>query len=344
MVRKRHRWLHATAFGRICATRFGMTPRPSTATPPRRHRPSPRTPPGATTRTPPGAIAPGRPQGRTRGRVGGRPLPPPNVPRWWGEAAWALGWAGLLVVTGLWVTGGGVPELTSLDEALDLRRSAHRPARPALLLVQVLLMARVPLVEQAAGRTRSPVAHRRVGVGSVSLMLAHIGTIIGYSGGSLGALLPTFWQVTTTMPGDAARRAGHGVARHGGGDLDPDGAPAAALRVLASVAPVRLPRRCLALPHQLWTGTDFLSSPLATAYWWTLWAVAVLAVLTFRVALPVLRSLRHRSSSPTCVRRAARDDRDRHGTRRATGFRSQAASSSSGGSSTGRGGRARNPY
>jgi ferredoxin-NADP reductase len=50
----------------------------------------------------------------------------------------------------------------------------------------------------------------------------------------------------------------------------------------------------LALPHQLWTGADFLSSPIAAGYWWTLWALSALAILQFRVALPLYRSLRHR--------------------------------------------------
>jgi ferredoxin-NADP reductase len=50
----------------------------------------------------------------------------------------------------------------------------------------------------------------------------------------------------------------------------------------------------LALPHQLWTGGDFLSSRAATVYWWGLWALAALAILQFRVGLPLVRSLRHR--------------------------------------------------
>ena len=45
----------------------------------------------------------------------------------------------------------------------------------------------------------------------------------------------------------------------------------------------------LALPHQLWTGADFLSSPLATVYWWSLWAAAAGAILVLRVALPLYR-------------------------------------------------------
>ena len=50
----------------------------------------------------------------------------------------------------------------------------------------------------------------------------------------------------------------------------------------------------LALPHQLWTGQDFLSSPVATVYWWTLWAAAAGAILVFRIGLPVYRSARPR--------------------------------------------------
>ena len=51
----------------------------------------------------------------------------------------------------------------------------------------------------------------------------------------------------------------------------------------------------LALPHQLWTGQEFLRSPAATLYWWTLWVAelarwwcgggaAVVAQLTSRSA------------------------------------------------------------
>src|SRR4051794_19649461 len=50
----------------------------------------------------------------------------------------------------------------------------------------------------------------------------------------------------------------------------------------------------LALPHQLWTGTDFIGSAAATAYWWTLYAVSAGVVLAYRIGLPLMRNLRHR--------------------------------------------------
>ena len=50
----------------------------------------------------------------------------------------------------------------------------------------------------------------------------------------------------------------------------------------------------LALPHQLWTGQEFLTSRAATVYWWSAWALAAGAVVTCRIAVPVWRSVRHR--------------------------------------------------
>ena len=50
----------------------------------------------------------------------------------------------------------------------------------------------------------------------------------------------------------------------------------------------------LALPHQLWSGEEFLASPARTVFWWVLWAAAAGSVLAWRVALPLYRSARHR--------------------------------------------------
>src|SRR6195952_424337 len=50
----------------------------------------------------------------------------------------------------------------------------------------------------------------------------------------------------------------------------------------------------LALPHQLWTGQDFLASTARTVFWWGLWIAAMAAVLGWRLALPLWRSARYR--------------------------------------------------
>src|SRR3954453_18448810 len=50
----------------------------------------------------------------------------------------------------------------------------------------------------------------------------------------------------------------------------------------------------LALPHQLWTGQEFLSSPAATVCCGGLGRAPAGAVLVWRCTLPIWRSARHR--------------------------------------------------
>ena len=59
------------------------------------------------------------------------------------------------------------------------------------------------------------------------------------------------------------------------------------------------------MPHQLWTGQEFLTSPGATAYWWTLWAAAAATVLVWRLVLPVWRSVRHGLRVTSVVRESS---------------------------------------
>ncbi len=49
----------------------------------------------------------------------------------------------------------------------------------------------------------------------------------------------------------------------------------------------------LALPHQILDGADFHST-FAQIYWWSFYAATLIAVLAFRVVLPLFNSLYHR--------------------------------------------------
>jgi len=205
-------------------------------------------------------------------------------------------WATTLVVVALWVSHGGVQGLTagagsawsSLGRLLALVSSN-------MLLLQVLAMARIPWAERALGQDKITRWHRLLGFTSVNLMLAHIlASTLGYAALARTGFLAELWSLVSTAPGMLLATAG------------------TALFVLITVTSVRAARRRiryeswhllhlyaylgagLALPHQLWTGTDFLSSPVATAYWWGLYALALVAVLVFRVAVPLGVSLSHR--------------------------------------------------
>jgi len=210
-------------------------------------------------------------------------------------AAWAVLWLSLLLVTYWWVAdrgvqdliGGAAPALTSLGRLSGLVASV-------LLLAQVVLMAREPRLEQAFGQDELARLHRLVGFTSFNLMLVHIVTITwGYAGVRLFATPQTLWNLTVTYPGMLLAVAG------------------TVCLVMVVVTSIRAARRRLryeswhllhlyaylgvglALPHQLWTGQQFLGSPARTFFWWSAWAGAAGSVLVWRIARPVWVNLRH---------------------------------------------------
>ena len=212
-------------------------------------------------------------------------------------------WAGLLLVTYWWDADGGVTDLTGWATGLTSLGRLAGLWSADLLLVQVLLMARLPFLESAFGRDRLTKVHRVVGFLSFALMLAHIVLIVlGYAGGSWAAAPATAWDLVTAS-------AGVLLAVVGTVGL-----------VVVVVTSVRRARRRLryeswhllhlyaylgvglALPHQLWTGQEFLASPARTVYWWGLWIAAAGAVLLWRVVLPLTRSARHRLVVSSVVR------------------------------------------
>ena len=212
----------------------------------------------------------------------------------WRAGAIIVIWATSLLVVALWVAGGGIGAVLGAggETVTTLGRLTGLVAAN-LLLYQVLLMARVPLFERGFGRDGITRMHRFVGFWSFWLMGAHIVLLVlGYA---ITAGINPFvqlWGFVWDYPGMLLATAG------------------TLLILLVVVTSIRRARRRLryeswhllhlyaylgvglALPHQLWTGADFLSSPLATAYWWTIWALAAASILVFRFGMPVLRSSR----------------------------------------------------
>jgi predicted ferric reductase len=222
--------------------------------------------------------------------------PRPVTPRWWSDAAATAAGTSMVIVTALWLSNQGLQGLAAGGpDALDALGRLTGLWAADLLLLQVLLMARIPLVERAFGQDRLAHWHRWTGFTSFWLMVAHVVLIVlGYAGAARTGIWAELWDMIVTYPGMLLATAG------------------TIALVMVVVTSVRAARRRLryeswhllhlyayagvglALPHQLWTGTDFLSSPVATAYWWTLYAVSAGAVLIWRAGVPVWRNVRHR--------------------------------------------------
>ncbi|TVT20168.1 oxidoreductase, partial [Amycolatopsis rhizosphaerae] len=204
-------------------------------------------------------------------------------------------WLSLLLVAYWWAAGGGFQAMTGWETGLTSAGRLTGLLSADLLLAQVLLLARLPVLERAFGQDQLIRLHRLTGFTSFTLMLAHLVLITwGYASGSLRAVPATFWNLTTDYPGMLLALAG------------------TVCLIMVVVTSLRAARRKLryeswhllhlyaylgvglALPHQLWTGQEFLASPGATLYWWSAWAVTAAAVLVWRVALPLWRNARHR--------------------------------------------------
>jgi predicted ferric reductase len=200
------------------------------------------------------------------------------------------------VVVVLWIGNGGAGEVAAGGwPAVTATGRLTGLLSADLMLLQVLLLARIPVVERAFGQDRLARWHRWTGFTSFHLLLAHVALItLGYAGAVRANPVAQAWDLVATYPGMLLAAAGF------------------ALLVLVVVTSVRAARRRLryeswhllhlyaylgvglALPHQIWTGADFVASPLARAYWWTLYAACAGAVVVWRVGVPVSRNLRHR--------------------------------------------------
>lgn len=208
--------------------------------------------------------------------------------------AGALLWASLIWVGYLWAHGDGIQNLSTWTNGLLSTGRLTGLLASVLLLAQVVLIARLPLLERAFGQDRLLQHHRIVGFTSFNMMVAHIVLITwAYAGGELSQTPSTLWDLTVHYPGMLLAVAG------------------TLCLVLTVATSIKAARRKLryeswhllhlyaylgvgfALPHQLWTGQDFLSSPAATVFWWGAWATAAAAILIWRVGLPVWRNLRH---------------------------------------------------
>ena len=86
----------------------------------------------------------------------------------------ALLWSSLLLVAYWWAAGGGVQDLGAWETGLTSASRLAGLLASDLLLVQVLLMARVPVLERAFGQDRLARHHRVVGFTSFNLLLGHL--------------------------------------------------------------------------------------------------------------------------------------------------------------------------
>ena len=198
------------------------------------------------------------------------------------------------VVVGLWL-GSGPRDIHDTASLLTGMGRVTGLLGAYLVLVELLLLARIPLLERVAGHDRLTAWHRVNGTLCLTLLLAHAALITaGYTVGDRISLPAEAERLITGYPGVITAVAG------------------LVLLIAVVVSSAVLVRRrlryetwyfvhlyaylavALAFSHQLATGTDFVGQPAARAYWYGLYAGTFAAIVGFRLGLPIARSVRHR--------------------------------------------------
>ena len=203
-------------------------------------------------------------------------------------AAKAFALASLAGVTVLWALGlpTSAPGLAAAGRLAALWSTD-------LLLLQVLGMARIPWVEHAFGQETLGKWHRYAGTTSFLLLVTHVAlALVSYAERAGTDPARQLWAFLTVYRGMVFATCG---------------LLAMVLVVATSLRPVRRLRYAtwhllhlyayagiaLAVPHELWLGSDF-GSPPAQGFWWTMYVAAAGATVVFRLGMPVWRTLRHR--------------------------------------------------
>jgi len=164
-----------------------------------------------------------------------------------------------------------------------------------LVLVEVLLMARVPWIDRIVGMDRLAVWHRRNGQLVVELLVGHAFLILwGYALVGHQNVLSQARDLALSYPDVLAATVGLG------------------LLVMVGVVSARAVRRrvryhtwyflhlytylaiALSFAHQLANGADLAANRLHRAAWVGLYLIVGGLLMTFRVAVPVRDALRHR--------------------------------------------------
>jgi predicted ferric reductase len=200
---------------------------------------------------------------------------------------------GLLVV-GMWVVHGGLDRLgTSVERATGIGQITALTGT-YLALAQIVLMARVPWIDHVVGSDRLMAWHRWLGIGTITLILAHVVfTTIGWSVGSGTGVIAEFlamnqtWDILIATAGTV-------------------------LLTMVAITSIRAIRArlayetwyglhlyaylgiALAFSHQIAIGTDFISDPVAVSFWTGLYVITFGLLIWYRVLTPIRVSARHR--------------------------------------------------
>jgi predicted ferric reductase len=211
-----------------------------------------------------------------------------------GVALLAVLLANTAILVNLWLQGGGITSVNSMGALFTSIGRITGLLGAYLLLVQVILVARISLLERVTGFDRYTRWHRLNGKACLYLVLAHVVFItLGYALTDRLSVTAEASTLLSSYPGMIAATVG------------------TALIVLVAVSSFVIVQRRLRYEawyvvhlmayagiwlswyHEIPTGNELVTNATAAAYWTALYLVTLGLVVLFRFVRPALRGIFH---------------------------------------------------
>ncbi|MFM6978068.1 MAG: ferric reductase-like transmembrane domain-containing protein [Micrococcales bacterium] len=216
-----------------------------------------------------------------------------------------LAWFSVIAVTAMFLIDGGLKTFTDPSSILGAIDRLTALVATNLLLIDILLIARIPWIDHYYGHDRATTAHKKLGKPILYLVLAHfIASVVQYAIVANVDVITEFLSLLSI--GDILLATG-----------------ALVLMIMVVVTSLNFARKAvtyeawylvhifaygavlLAIPHQFSTGSDIAGKPIAMTYWIALYLFVLVNVVWYRILRPILRGLRHSLRVSTVVRESS---------------------------------------
>ena len=204
-----------------------------------------------------------------------------------------IAWSIIMAVVVMFLVDGGLKGVSDLETALGAISRLTSLVGTALLLIHMLLVARVPWIDQFYGHDKATVAHKKLGKPVLYLIVAHfLASLIQYSISNGEDVIATLWWFITDVEDMLLATIG------------------LFLMIVVVVTSLNFARRAMsyeawffvhlvsylsvavAVPHIFSTGSDIAGKPVQTIIWVSLYLFVFLNILWFRLWVPIRKSFR----------------------------------------------------
>jgi predicted ferric reductase len=216
-----------------------------------------------------------------------------------------LAWFSVIAVTAMFLIDGGLQTLSEPVAILGAVDRLTALLATNLLLIDILLIARIPWIDHYYGHDRATAAHKKLGKPILYLVLAHFASsVIQYAMVENVDVITEF--ISLLSIGDLLLATG-----------------ALVLMILVVVTSLNFARKAvtyeawylvhifaygavlLAIPHQFSTGSDIAGKPIALTYWISFYLFVLVNVVWYRILRPVVRGLRHSLQVSNVIRESS---------------------------------------